>query len=594
MSGIAAIAARVSRRDAGHFERWASTLASDEGERKLVWTNGSVALAASGASDLHGGISHFIGGEPPIQVVADARLDGLAELRGALAGAGRRIPNGHNDAELIARAYALWGARCLDYLLGDFAFVLRDERENVLLAARDHFGVRQLYYAVTDGGLVLSSSARAVFRHPWVSHRLDDQAVVDFLVHDQVAHDATLFADIRRLRAGHVLSWNGTSATTRPYWTLHPRTPFAARDIRDAPRILAKLLSTAVADRTRGQPVGVLMSGGVDSTAIASAACETAHDVGGVRAYTAYSTGRMVDRESDYAALAADRLGIAWELHDTDAYLPLQCPANAQLVSLIPDSTTIALSTIDLLARVRRHSSLALTGIGPDGLLLPDPMRDTVRGAGPGELARTLFAAARHVGTYGRRPPVMLQRRSPARDFNAPPWLVKEIGREWYRPVSPWESGSTAADHRRLAHRVMAGGWSYVLETYAAAGQMSGVSVAHPFLDLRVVDFCLRLPSAPWCWDKHVLRVAASRALPREVTRRRKTPLRFSWLGVATRAAGTDALAEMKPLEMTRRYYAGLDFSALRAPVLEDPYTHLRPVALDLFLREWSAQAAVS
>ena len=117
--------------------------------------------------------------------------------------------------------------------------------------------------------------------------------------------------------------------------------------------------------------------------------------------------------------------------------------------------------------------------------------------------------------------------------------------------------------------------------------------MAHPFLDLRVVDFCLRLPSAPWCWDKHVLRVAASPALPREVTRRRKTPLRFPWLTVAMQAAGTHALGGMRPLELTRRYYAWQDFAVLRELLLEDPYTNLRPVALDLFLRAWSTERAV-
>ena len=594
MSGIAAVAAREARHDGEHFHRWTTTLARGETEPKLVWVSGPVGLGTSGAGDARGGISHFIGRDPPVQVVANARLDALAPLESTMTAAGQRTLHRHNDAELIARAYALGGVRFLDNLLGDFAFVLWDEREGALLAARDHFGVRQLYYAVTGGGLVLSSSARAVFRHPWVNDRLDDQAVVDFLVHDQVAHDATLFADIRRLRAGHVLLWNGTSATTRPYWTLPQREPFAAGDVRDAPRILGELLRTAVVDRARGQPVGVLMSGGVDSTAIASAACETAHDVRGVRAYTAYSSGRMVDWEGEYAALVADRLGVASELHDTDAYLPLQCPASAQLVSLIPDSTTIASSTIDLLARVGRHGSLALTGIGPDGLLLPDPMHDAVRGAGPGELVRTLFAAARHVGTYGRRPPVMLRRRRAERDFTAPEWLVKEFRDAWYRPVSPWESTSSTGGRRRLAHRVMAGGWAYVLETYAAAGEASRVTVAHPFLDLRVVDFCLRLPSAPWCWDKHVLREAASRSLPREVTRRRKTPLRFPWLTVAMRAAGTHTLDDMRPLALTRRYYAWQNFAVLREPLMEDPYTNLRPVALDQFLRAWSTQRSVA
>ncbi|HEX6250789.1 MAG TPA: asparagine synthase-related protein [Gemmatimonadaceae bacterium] len=594
MSGIAAVAAREPRLDGEHFHRWTAALARVESEPRFVRVSGRVGLAASGAHDARGGISHFIDSDPVIGVVADARLDALAELGRAMQAAGGRGPSPDSDAGLIARAYALWGVACLDRLVGDFAFILSDERTGELLAARDHFGVRQLYYAATDGGLVVSSSARAVVRHPWVSRRLDDQAVVDFLVHDQVAHDATLFADVRRLRAGHLLLWTGRSVTTRPYWTLEPRVPFATRDVRDAPRILASLLRTAVGDRTRSQPAGVLLSGGVDSTAIMSAVCDTARGPGEVRAYTAYSRVRMIDREHDYAALAAGRLGVASELHDTDPYLPLQCPADAQLASLIPDSTTIASSTIDLLARVGRHSSVALTGIGPDGLLLPDPLRDSVRGAGAAGLVRTLLDAARHVGTYGRRPPMMLRRRRASRDVAAPPWLAREARDAWYRSVSPWPSHSGAVGHRQLAHRVMAGGWSYLLETYAAAGGVSGVSVAHPFLDLRVVDFCLRLPSAPWCWDKHVLRVAASGALPREVTRRRKTPLRFPWLTLAVREAGTQALVEMKPLEMTARYYAWPDFAVLRGPVMEDPYTNLRPVALDQFLRVWSVQRAVA
>jgi len=141
-------------------------------------------------------------------ITADARIDGRQDLVAALRDAGEVVAGEATDAELVLHAYRAWGERCVDRLLGDFAFGIWDQRQRRLFCARDHFGVKPFFYAEPRGAFIFSNTLECVRRHPGVTSALDDLSIADFLLFEYNQRlDATAFAEIRRLPPGHALTW---------------------------------------------------------------------------------------------------------------------------------------------------------------------------------------------------------------------------------------------------------------------------------------------------------------------------------------------------------------------------------------------------
>lgn len=210
------------------------------------------------------------------RIVADARLDAREELIAELRPARGKLDSNAPDSELILQAYAAWGTSCVDHLRGDFSFAIWDAYHQQLFCARDHFGIKPFYYASIGSLLVLSNTLGCVRQHPLVSGRLNDLAIADFLLFDMIREPgATSFADIQRLPPAHVLVSERGSITVRRYWTLPVSDPLCHRRQSDCVAEFRELLDRAVTDRMRADSVGMLMSGGLDSTTVASSARRT-------------------------------------------------------------------------------------------------------------------------------------------------------------------------------------------------------------------------------------------------------------------------------------------------------------------------------
>jgi asparagine synthase (glutamine-hydrolysing) len=188
-------------------------------------------------------------------IVADARIDDRRAVAKAL---GIR-PEMTSDAEMILRAFLKWGEGCVNHLIGDFAFAIWDRRSRHLFCARDHLGVRPLYYVSTRCWLLVSSSVSSLRCHPAVSDALDDRAVADFLLFGHNAGaSATTFRDIRRLPPAHSVSWSWSNGCrVRRYWELPIEEPIYRQDDECAAEF-RDLLDTAIVDRLRGQRVGMM------------------------------------------------------------------------------------------------------------------------------------------------------------------------------------------------------------------------------------------------------------------------------------------------------------------------------------------------
>ena len=189
---------------------------------------------------------------------------------------------------------------------------------NALSCARDQFGVKPFYYADLGDLFFLSNTLDCVRLHPDVSGELNDAAVADFLLFG-LNHDVatTTFRDIRRLPPAHFLSVSAERLRVERYWSAPVDGRIRYRHADEYVEHFQVLLQAAVADRLRINRAGILLSGGMDSSSIASVARELSGRPGGttdLRAYTVVYDSLVPDREREYAREVAAFLGDAHTL----------------------------------------------------------------------------------------------------------------------------------------------------------------------------------------------------------------------------------------------------------------------------------------
>jgi asparagine synthase (glutamine-hydrolysing) len=471
-----------------------------------------------------------------VWLTADARVDDRTNLIRKLASAGRDVLPDATDGELILHAYHAWEERCVDYLLGDFAFAIWDGRCRRLFCARDHFGVKPFFYARTSACLVFSNTLNCVRLHPAVSTRLNDLSIADFLLFDYNQDPAlTAFADVQRLAPAHTLTCSAGTVRVDRYWTLPSDGDIRFRRQEDYVERFKEIWRAAVSDRVRTARVGVLMSGGMDSPAVAAAARKLVSDGPAprdVRAYTVVVKSLIRDDERYYSGLVAQALEIPVHYVTADDYQLYERWDLPEMHTPEPNHEpwTIALN-YDLLQRAAGHSRVMLTGQGGDPAMLGSSTyalslltsgawgrlaADLWHTLSRGKLPRVGFRAhLRH--WFGRaRPPEPL-----------PGWLNPDL-------VARLDLGARQekftrdepAKHMRRpeAWRTLRDpSWPYFFDSYDPTATGLPIEHRHPFFDLRVVTYLLAIPPFPWCDHKEVLRRAMVGLLPESVRRRPKT-----------------------------------------------------------------------
>lgn len=199
-------------------------------------------------------------------IVYNGAIYNFRELRAGLEADGVRFKTG-TDTEVILRLYARDGAACVSRLRGMFAFALWDERERSCLLARDRFGIKPLYYAVSRDRLVFASEVRALAASGLVPRELDPDSVYGYFRSGSVPEPLTILKNVRALPAAHVGRWSNGRLSQSRYWQLQfspapVPVDAAVAEVRQA-------LSDSVTAHLAGdQPVGLFLSGGLDSTAI--------------------------------------------------------------------------------------------------------------------------------------------------------------------------------------------------------------------------------------------------------------------------------------------------------------------------------------
>ena len=202
-------------------------------------------------------------------ITFNGEIYNFLELRRELEERGARFAT-RSDTEVILQAYAVKGPACFADLRGMFALAIWDATERTAIVARDRFGIKPFYYHAGARRLVFASEVKALIASGLVSRHVDADAMYGYFRSGTVPEPGTLLRDVRCLEAGHVGTWRDGSFSSRPYWTLRFGATPAGGDAAAVTR--AALLDSVSHHFVSDTPVGLFLSGGIDSTAIAALA----------------------------------------------------------------------------------------------------------------------------------------------------------------------------------------------------------------------------------------------------------------------------------------------------------------------------------
>src|SRR6266498_2022584 len=305
MCGICGIATTRGAVDPARVAAMSSTLVHRGPDSDGAYVEGPVGLAARRLAiiDLVTGDQPLANEDGRITAVQNGEIYNYRELRLELERAGHRFSTS-GDTEVLAHLYEERGERSAERLRGMFAIALWDSEQGRLLLARDRYGIKPLYYREAEGELAFASELRALPRG-----EIDLDALEAFLAFNSVPAPLTIFREVRKLPPGHVLVWHDGRSELRRYARPAPAALEELRDDDEAELIeelRARLRDSVRAHLVSDVPVGVLLSGGIDSATLAALAAEESAEP--LRTFSIGFEERSFDELGD-ARLVAERYG---------------------------------------------------------------------------------------------------------------------------------------------------------------------------------------------------------------------------------------------------------------------------------------------
>jgi asparagine synthase (glutamine-hydrolysing) len=323
-----------------------------------------------------------------LTVTYNGELTNYRELREELAAAGARFTTA-SDTEVLLAAWKQWGPQAIDRIDGMFAFALWDGAEQRLWLARDRFGIKPLYFASTVTTMAFASELRALLASGLVEPQLDERSLAHYLAYQTAPTPNTMIQDVRMIEPGHLMSvtTDGKMAAQR-YWSLLEAAAAipAVASADEAQQTTAALLDRAVRSHLAADvPLGMFLSGGIDSGALLSVLSETAAQA---RTFTVTLTGPSDADESAEARHTAKTFGsdhteIQLSGDDMAAQLP-------DALAALDHPSADGMNTYIISRAVRaRGITVALSGLGGDELFGGYPSFNRLAKVAP---------AARHLG----------------------------------------------------------------------------------------------------------------------------------------------------------------------------------------------------
>lgn len=243
-------------------------------------------------------------------IIFNGEIYNYKEIKSQLIDLGHHFKTS-SDTEVIIHSFEEWGKNCVEKFHGMFAFCIYNKETSETIIFRDRFGVKPLYYATKNGGLFFASELKALLKLNVFSKEIDNDAVMDFFSYGYISEPRSIFSEIKKLPAGHILEWCTESKEIKlsTYWNL--KTKFLGNkfqgNFNDAKDALKPILKKAINYRMVADvPVGIFLSGGFDSSLVTSIIAEN-----GASNINTFSIGfeQKEFNEAQYARQVADILG---------------------------------------------------------------------------------------------------------------------------------------------------------------------------------------------------------------------------------------------------------------------------------------------
>jgi asparagine synthase (glutamine-hydrolysing) len=523
-----------------------------DSEGLFVTSGAALGMRRLAIIDLVTGEQPAFNEDKSVAVILNGEIYNYRELRAELETRGHNFRSA-SDTEVLPHLYEEYGDGMIRELNGMFAFALWDSRRRRLLIARDRFGEKPLYWGVFDKTLLFASEPKVLLAHPAVKPSLNLQALRQYLSFDYVPAPLSIYNGINKLPAAHKLTLEDGRVCVERYWQLSHKTAEPVPSEQDAAERLRELLADAVRMRLVSDvPLGVLLSGGVDSSSVAALAVRASSEP--VKTFSISFAESSFD-ESAYARSVAKFLGTDHHEERLSANLA------ANLVSEIgawmdePFSDPSLVPTYLLSRFTRKHVTVALGGDGGDELFAGYQMYAGLRWA---ELYKRLPLPLRAgvVEPLIRSLPVKTKNLS--FDYKALRFVTgvkyDAVARHhvWFGSFTPEEQMqlltpevlattdseiyaqarqiAEACDNDDLVTRMQSVDTHLylaedILTKVDRASMAVSLEVRAPFLDPRVAEFAASLPSnykLRGHKTKYILKKAVKEMLPSFVTRRSK------------------------------------------------------------------------
>jgi asparagine synthase (glutamine-hydrolysing) len=483
--------------------------------------------------------------ERGLSVVFNGEIYNFPDLRSELERLGHSFRS-QSDTEVLLAAYAQWGTDCLERLNGMFAFALFDAPRQRLFLARDRAGEKPLFYCVRNGDLYFASELKALFAYDALPRRIDAEALDCYLAMGFVPGDRCILQGYRKLQPGHAMAFDLHEGVARVwrYWQLPQLDPGAASATEgELSKELEGLLEDAVGRQLVADvPVGVMLSGGLDSSLVTAMAVRHSSQV---RTFSVGFPGHGHLDESPHARLVARHFG-------TKHTELMAEPTSAELLPLLtrqfdePMVDSSMFPTFLVSRLVRQHCTVALGGDGGDELfagynhysrllwmqrrlgVLPAPLRRLMARSAerllpPGFKGRNYLQGLEVDFRDGL--PLLASyfdattRRRLMRGHAAHPLVAERIREARIPPEIDLLQRATRMDFENYLA-------DDILVKVDRASMLNSLEVRAPFLDVRVMEFALG--KVPWRLKateserKILLKRLAARVLPPEFDRQRK------------------------------------------------------------------------
>lgn len=532
------------------------TLAHRGPDSQGLWVEGGVALGHRRLSviDLKGGHQPMLDRQKRAVIVFNGEIYNFLEIRERLERKGYRFET-HSDTEVLLNAYLDEGPDCLDSVEGMFAFAIWDREKRALFAARDRMGEKPFYYTLQNGVFAFASELTAFSRLPLLKLEVERETLARFLAYEYIPTPASIYREVFKLRPGHYLTYADGRMATRGYWDIPLPDSSMNLSESDCCERLRDLAGRAVRQRLVSDvPLGVLLSGGIDSSAVLALMAE-AVPPREINTFTIGFKEKSYD-ESPYARLVAESLGTN---HHEEILSATQAgDLLPHIVSRLdePMADPSIVPTYLLAEVTRRHVTVALGGDGGDELFggyeyflafllanhyleIPHLIRkfciEPLRCLLP---MSTGYVSPRHVVAK-----FLL-------GIHAPTWLRTQI---WLGAFTPelqetlWQAPlheALRADNLYAESRGLYQGYlakepisrvfylfarqyllDYILVKVDRCSMMHSLEIRAPFLDTALMEFVYRLPYQMKIRNgkrKFLLKKAFRDILPRKIIRRKK------------------------------------------------------------------------